>query len=70
LAAARRKKIIDKQIQMQSVQYKALMTVRETLPEAAVREDSFGGKTNVIHVLFAPRDKRAGKGWNVPVNNC
>jgi hypothetical protein len=70
LATARSKKIIDKPIKMQFVHYKALMTALWALLDEAARNGSFGRKIGLVNHFFAPREKPAGRGWNVPVNNC
>jgi hypothetical protein len=57
-------------VQMQSVQNKALTTVREGLLRKAARNGSFLRKIGSLNDHFAPSEKSAGIESNVPVNNC
>jgi hypothetical protein len=55
---------------MQIVQYKALRTLLKALPGGVVRDGSFGRNIKAKNDFFAPSKKSAGRGGNVPVNNC
>jgi len=70
LATARNKKTIDTPVDMQFVQYKALTTVFETLFDEAARNGWRGRKMGLRNHFFVPSKNPAGRGWNVPVNNC